>query len=1208
VTTYAHADAAHPGDVSSVTDPDGRVASMTYDPAGNVATRTTTPTAGVSNTAEYSHDGDSELVCSVSPVKRAAGIHCPAPGTNPPAGAQAISYNADGEVTAATDALGHPSSFLYDLNGNRTDATDPRALVTKSTFDADNRVLSVTAGYGTASASTTGAAYDIPVGSGACIAAVPAAVYCHTSTDAAGNVTVNYYTATDAVAGSTRAGDQTTTNGYDLAGRILTVKAPDGQTTTNGYDDDGRPTSRSYSSGSPAPVSYTYNLDGHRTGLTDATGDSTYNYDPNGRLTDTKTGSGAKVIYGHDNAGHVTNITYPNLGVVNRAFDGAGRLTSITDWLGHVTTVAPDADGNAASTRYGNAVVATSAFDAVDQMSATTIAGPTGTTLASLAYTRNENSQVASVTPTGLPGSAETYGYSSRGQLASVNTGAYTYDLVGNPTRLADGTTRTFNPANQLTSSTSGGATTSYAYDGAGNQSAIVPPTGDKTNYAYDQAARLTAVQRGKLYLPLTPARIADTRTGSGKPYAGQSLAPGGTLAVQVTGTGGVPATGVAAVVLNVTEASASTVTALTVFPTGVTRPGTSNLNPVAGGVANNEVTVPVGTGGQVSIYNALGTTNVIVDVMGYYSAGGAGMNAITPVRVADTLAGTGNPYAGTPLPANGTLTIQISGTAGVPAGASAAILQTTVVGPTAAGNLTAYPAGSALPPTSNLNYTVGATLTKEITAALGTAPSGAVTFYNSAAAPVRLIVDVTGYINSVGDALTPLTPARIADTRTGSGQPYAGSTLTAGGALTVQVTGRGAVPANASSVVVNLTVPGNTTSGYMTAYPAGTRPGTTTLSRNTSAIAFTQVTLKLSPTGTFTIWNSTGTADIIIDVMGSYGPLTSYTYNGDGLRATRTTTTGTQNFAYDPTGGVPLMLTDGAISYIYDDAGNPLEQVDAASVALYYQHDQYGSTRLLTNAAGAIAASYTYNAYGALTARTGTADTPLRWNGQYQDTDTGLYYLRTRYYNPTTAQFTTVDPATPYTGDPYNYANGDPLNHADPLGLFTCDATTRTGLTLGMNAVFAVGILIPGWGEGPDEALWAAYDAANVTRIAAEDGAGALRFSQTTASSTFGNGSMAGRSIGDVASGLRSGAIKAGELPIDVITRGGNALAMNTRSTLALMRGGVDSSQWVLNDVTGDTFLERVLTQRLAGNGLTDAGTDVLRITGAGKWASWLG
>lgn len=103
---------------------------------------------------------------------------------------------------------------------------------------------------------------------------------------------------------------------------------------------------------------------------------------------------------------------------------------------------------------------------------------------------------------------------------------------------------------------------------------------------------------------------------------------------------------------------------------------------------------------------------------------------------------------------------------------------------------------------------------------------------------------------------------------------------------------------------------------------------------------------------------------------------------------------------------------------------------------------------------------------------------------------------------------------------------------------------------------------------------------------VAAEDvGAGSLRFSQTTASSTFRNGPLAGRSIGDVASGLRSGAIKPGELPVDVINRGGNLLSLNTRSTLALMRGGVDPADWVLNDVTGDAFLENVLTQRLASN-----------------------
>jgi hypothetical protein len=170
------------------------------------------------------------------------------------------------------------------------------------------------------------------------------------------------------------------------------------------------------------------------------------------------------------------------------------------------------------------------------------------------------------------------------------------------------------------------------------------------------------------------------------------------------------------------------------------------------------------------------------------------------------------------------------------------------------------------------------------------------------------------------------------------------------------------------------------------------TPPATTSLTYAAGATAFNQVTVNLSSIGTFTNFKYGGTADVIIDVMGSDGPLSSYTYNGDGLRATRTTTTGTQNFAWDPTGGVPLMLTDGTISYIYDNNGTPVEQIDAAGVVLYYQHDQYGSTRLLTNQAGAVAATYTYNVYGALTAHTGTADTPLRWNGQYQDTDTGLY------------------------------------------------------------------------------------------------------------------------------------------------------------------------------------------------------------------------
>jgi hypothetical protein len=120
--------------------------------------------------------------------------------------------------------------------------------------------------------------------------------------------------------------------------------------------------------------------------------------------------------------------------------------------------------------------------------------------------------------------------------------------------------------------------------------------------------------------------------------------------------------------------------------------------------------------------------------------------------------------------------------------------------------------------------------------------------------------------------------------------------------------------------------------------------------------------------------------------------------------------------------------------------------------------------------------------------------------------------------------------------------------------------------------------------------------------------GGGSLRFTQTTASATFKNGQFAGRTIGDIAGALRSGAVKPSELSVGIITRDGNPLILNTRSSLALLRAGVSPADWTINDMTGDSFYEELLTQRLANNGLTSEGTDILRITGAGRWASWLG
>lgn len=138
--------------------------------------------------------------------------------------------------------------------------------------------------------------------------------------------------------------------------------------------------------------------------------------------------------------------------------------------------------------------------------------------------------------------------------------------------------------------------------------------------------------------------------------------------------------------------------------------------------------------------------------------------------------------------------------------------------------------------------------------------------------------------------------------------------------------------------------------------------------------------------------------------------------------------------------------------------------------MALYYGHDQYGSTRLLTDATGAVAATFTYDPYGNLAAHTGTADTPLRWNGQYQDADTGLYYLRARYYDPQTAQFLTRDPLAALTLAPYQFGAADPLSFSDPLGLDWWNPTTWTGQTWAAVgtavALVAIGVATAGIGD----------------------------------------------------------------------------------------------------------------------------------------------
>ncbi|MGN6255347.1 MAG: RHS repeat-associated core domain-containing protein [Solirubrobacterales bacterium] len=162
-----------------------------------------------------------------------------------------------------------------------------------------------------------------------------------------------------------------------------------------------------------------------------------------------------------------------------------------------------------------------------------------------------------------------------------------------------------------------------------------------------------------------------------------------------------------------------------------------------------------------------------------------------------------------------------------------------------------------------------------------------------------------------------------------------------------------------------------------------------------------------------------------------------SMSYDAAGLLASKTSGLATHYLAWDLNSSLPLLLSDGERSYVYGPGGLPIEQISASEEPTYLHHDQLGSTRLLTGATGTATAAFSYTPYGSLEGKTGTATTPLGFAGQYTDAETGLQYLRARFYDPGTGQFLSRDPLEGVTGQPYSYALDNPLDRVDPSGLF---------------------------------------------------------------------------------------------------------------------------------------------------------------------------
>jgi RHS repeat-associated protein len=193
------------------------------------------------------------------------------------------------------------------------------------------------------------------------------------------------------------------------------------------------------------------------------------------------------------------------------------------------------------------------------------------------------------------------------------------------------------------------------------------------------------------------------------------------------------------------------------------------------------------------------------------------------------------------------------------------------------------------------------------------------------------------------------------------------------------------------------------------------------------------------------------------------------FAYDGAGLLASETNGLGTSYLTWDVSEELPLILHDGVYSYIYGPGGLPIAQISGEEAPTYLHHDQIGSTRLLTGATGAATATFTYGPYGQLEGQTGSATTRLGFAGQLTDPETGLQYLRARFYDPATAQFLSRDPLADLTNSPYGYADANPLRYVDPSGM-ACVGAGPSGLPIPV-AINPVDCLGDALGKGAEEA-----------------------------------------------------------------------------------------------------------------------------------------
>jgi len=414
-------------------------------------------------------------------------------------------------------------------------------------------------------------------------------------------------------------------------------------------------------------------------------------------------------------------------------------------------------------------------------------------------------------------------------------------------------------------------------------------------------AASAAPVPGGLGFTPLaTPCRAADTRSGGGALTADMTrsfqVGGPGSLAAQGGAAGGcgVP-DGAGAVEVAITAVAPSGSGFLRAFAAGDAVPNATFVNYTSGVGITNTGTVPLAAAGtlDLSVKNFGGTTQLVVDVLGYFTTSGTGgyTPLASPCRAVDTRL-----TAGGPVTAGATRNVQVAGAGnlsaqggaaggcGVPDGVPAAVVSITAVGPSGSGFLRAGPNTGTPPAATVVNYTNGVSITNTGAVALGGAALADLSLAGFAGS-THVAVDVLGYYaTSTGSRYQTLTPCRVVDTRFAPGGRMTADTVRlfqVGGERnhypaqgTTAVTGCG-VPDRAAAVAAAVTAAAPEGNGFARLFPAGGAATGTFLNFTTGRSVTNAGALPLANGGLqdLALKDFGAPSHFVVDVLGYYEP-----------------------------------------------------------------------------------------------------------------------------------------------------------------------------------------------------------------------------------------------------------------------------------------------------------------------------------------------